>query len=202
MKLYEYPAFPNPRRVRIFLAEKGIPFQSITVDVPAGEHRGEAFRKINPWAGVPVLELEDGTHIAETQAICKYLEAIQPGPALMGRNPKEQAVVEMWQRRIEQNLFEKLVSYFHYATPGLGDLEPHRNDSYGQFCAAQAQAMLEKLERELEQKEFIAGEFSVADITALCALDFAHWLELAPSSEFEKVHAWHRRLSDRPSARA
>lgn len=202
MKLYEHSPFPNPRRVRVFMAEKGIDCERVEIDLPAGEHRGDDFKAKNPLAGVPVLELNDGTHISETQAICHYLEAIQPEPPLLGRDAKEKAVVEMWQRRIEQNLFERLATYFHLATPGLGELEPHRNQDHGEYCKAQALRMMELLDRELAAREFIAGEYSVADITALCALDFAQALELEWPASFANLNAWHERLSQRPSAAA
>lgn len=203
LKLYECSPLPNPRRVRIFMAEKGIDFDSVEVDVLAGKHREEEFKAINPWQGVPVLELTDGTHIAETQAICRYLDGVQPSPSLFGTNPKDQAQVEMWQRRVEQNLFEPLVSYFHYATPGLGEkLETYHNPDYGQFCLAKVQQTLLLLNEALNNKDYLAGDYSIADITGLCALDFAKSMDIEIPESLSNIHEWHTRLLNRPSAAA
>lgn len=128
MKIYEFNAFPSPRRVRMFLAEKGIngiPFEEI--DVPEGEHRGEAYLAKNPDGTVPTLALDDGSYISETVAICRYFEARHPAPPLMGETPTEKAEIEMWQRRVEQTLFDTVAAYFHHATPGLGTLELYQN---------------------------------------------------------------------------
>ncbi len=133
MKIYEYQAFPNPRRVRMFLAEKGI--DGITfeqVDVPEGEHRTDAFKAKNPSATVPLLELDDGAYIGETTAISRYFETVHPEPALMGRTPEEQAAVDMWQRRVEDGLMNAVGAYFHHATPGLGKIELYQNKEWGE----------------------------------------------------------------------
>ena len=185
------------------MAEKGIDFESIEVDVLGGEHRSNDFKQVNPWSAVPVLELQDGTRIAETQAICRYLDGIQPTPSLFGVEPVQQAQVEMWQRRIEFNVFEPLVAYFHYATPGLGEeLETHHNPAYGAYCLEKVQQNLQLLNQELANKEFIAGDYSIADITALCALDFAQSMNIEVPAELNHLHLWHQRLAQRPSAAA
>ncbi|MGO1118331.1 glutathione S-transferase family protein [Rhodovibrionaceae bacterium A322] len=202
MKLYEYEAFPNPRRVRIFLAEKGLEVEREQIDVPGGAHRQDDFLKKNPFAGVPVLELDDGSHLGETTAISRYFEALKPSPALMGTSPQKIAEVDMWQRRIEQGLLDKLLAYFHHATPGLGELETYQNADWGHHCRESVTGMLEKLEQALEGRDYIAGEFSVADITALCALDLAAFLEFDLPEDLVNVRAWHARLAARPSARA
>lgn len=202
MKLYEFEAFPNPRRVRIFLAEKNIDVERVQVNVPEGEHRGEAFRAKNPWVTVPALELEDGTMLTETTSICAYFEAVQPAPALLGKTPAEKGLVDTWQRRIENSLFNNLLGYFHHATPGLGALELYQNSDWGGHCKKSALASLAGIEKGLEGRDYIAGDFSIADITGLCALDVANWLEIEIPAEFKNVHAWHQRLSARPSAKA
>lgn len=202
VKLYEFEAFPNPRRVRVFLAEKGVEVDREQINVPEGEHRSAAFRQKNPFAGVPVLELDDGTCISETTAISRYFETKHPEPPLMGRDPQESAEVDMWQRRIEQGLFEKLLAYFHHATPGLGALETYQNKAWGENCRETAEGMLRQLDTALAGRNYIAGDFSIADITGLCALDFAAVCGIEVPADCANVKAWHARLSARPSAAA
>lgn len=202
MKLYEFAAFPNPRRVRWFMAEKGVSFESVTVNVLEGEHRGEAFLKINPFAAVPVLELDDGTQISETQAICRYVEGIHPEGPLFGGSAKQQGIVEMWQRRIELGLFDRIAVYFHNATPGLGELELYQNKGYGEYSLERALATMEHIEKALEGQQYIAGDFSVADITGICAIDFAAFCKVEVPAHLTNVKAWYERVSARPAAKA
>jgi glutathione S-transferase len=121
MKLYEYEAFPSPRRVRMFLAEKGVEVQRVQVDVPAGEHRSAEFLNKNPDGTVPVLELENGVYISETVAISRFFEEKYPQLPLMGSSAEQKAAVDMWQNRVEHSLASTLTQYFHHATPGLGE---------------------------------------------------------------------------------
>ena len=154
MKLHEFTAFPSPRRVRMFLAEKGIAdIEFVQVDVPSGAARQAAFLAKNPFGEVPVLELEDGTCISETTAISKYFEALQPAPALFGADAKEIALVEMWQRRLEAGLMNASTTYFHHATPGLGELETYQNREWGEKSRERALATMALLERHLEGQE-------------------------------------------------
>lgn len=204
MKIYEYQAFPNPRRVRMFLAEKGI--DGITfeqVNVPEGEHRTDAFKAKNPSATVPLLELDDGAYIGETTAISRYFETVHPEPALMGRTPKEQAAVDMWQRRVEDGLMNAVGAYFHHATPGLGALESYQNKEWGEKNRDRALATMRWLDQELADRQFIAGErFSIADITALCGIDYARFCEIGIPAAYTNLQRWYDQVSSRPSAGA
>ncbi|MEM9487536.1 MAG: glutathione S-transferase [Myxococcota bacterium] len=203
MKLYEFEAFPNPRRVRIFLAEKGLSVPREQIDVPSGEHRQEPYVTKNPYAAVPALELDDGTMICETVAICRYFEGLNPEPALMGTSAEDRAVVEMWQRRVEQNLFDPFVAFFHHATPGLGALETYQNAEWGQHNRELGIATMKRLDQRLASSRFIAGErFSIADITALAGVDFAAFLDIPVPADHENLHRWHGEVSARPSASA
>lgn len=201
MKIYEYKAFPNPRRVRIFLAEKGVEVDYQQINVPEGEHRGEAFRTKNPFAEVPTLELDDGTCISETVAISRYFEEKYPDPPLMGSTPQEQAEIEMWQRRVERSLMEAATTYFHHTTPGLGELEVYQNPEWGKKNREKAAASIEMLDRVLSQRKFIAGDqFSIADITGLCGIDFAAFVGIEIPDTCTNVRRWYKEVSSRPSA--
>ncbi len=204
MKIYEFKDFPNPRRVRIFLAEKGIDNVSfVQVDVPSGEHRTEAFKAKNPFATVPVLEFDDGICISETVAISRYFEEKHPEPCLMGKTPQEKAEIEMWQGRIENGLMETVAAYFHHATPGLGELETYQNVEWGQKNREKAIATIQFLDQVLSDRKFIAGDaFSVADITGLCSTDFAAFVNIAIPEDCINVKRWYTDISSRPSAKA
>lgn len=203
MKLYDFKPFLNPRRVRIFLAEKGIAVENEQVDAMAGEHRSEAFKAKNPLCSLPTLELDDGSYISESIAICRYLEEEQPEPALMGRSPRGKAVVEMWQRRVEQSLMDPVLIFFHHATPGLGDLEPFQIAELGERNKDKAIAGMKLIDEQLTDNRYIAGEqFSVADITGLCAIDVADQLDIPIPEDCANLKRWHEDVSSRPSAAA
>ena len=202
MKLYEYEAFPNPRRVRMFLAEKGIEVPRMQVDVPAGEHRRPEFLSKNPDAGVPVLELDNGEYLAETVAISRYFEEIAPGNPLFGETAEEKARVEMWQRRVEATLPNAVGSYFHHATDGLGD-ERYRNREWGEKNRETALNAMRRLDAQLADNEFVAGSrFSIADITAICGIDFAKAVGIDVPSGCANLARWYEAVSARPSAAA
>lgn len=203
MKIYEFRPFPNPRRVRVFLAEKGVNADFEQIDVPEGEHRSESFRKKNSYGAVPTLELDDGTCISETVAISRYFEETHPEPALMGKTPEEKANIEMWQRRIEQSLLNSVDAYFHHATPGLGEIELYQNAEWGTKNKEKALAAIERLDHRLENNRFIAGDtFSIADITGLCAIDFAGYVDIEIPETASNVKRWYSDVSSRPSAAA
>ena len=204
MKLYDYDGAPNPRRVRIFAAEKDIPLERVLVDMRAGEHRSPAFLTKNPSGKLPVLELDDGTCIAESVAICRYLEGIRPEPNLFGADPLELALVEMHHRRVELILFSQIgTSWINGPiVTSLMNTEPievakERSD-------AAVNDYYRRLNRELGERPFIAGErFTIADITALVAIDFASALvDLRPDTDLDTLWRWHATVSERPSAAA
>lgn len=204
MKLHENAGLPSPRRVRMFLAEKGIDrVERVQVDVAAGEARRDAFLAKNSLGEVPVLELDDGSYISEAAAISRFFEAERPEPPLFGTNAAEQATIEMWLRRIENGLMGGATAYFHHATPGFGALEAYQNKSWGEKSRERAVATLRLLDAQLAGRNFIAGDaFSIADITALCAIDFAQAIDIEVPAELANLRDWHGRVSRRPSAAA
>ena len=192
MKLYEYEPYPSPRRVRMFLAEKGINIPCVQVDVPAGEHRSPEFLSKNPDGVVPLLELDNGNFISETVAISRYFEENYPQPALMGSTAEEKAAVEMWQRRVENSLANTVATYFHHATEGLGEPDRYRNKEWGEKNREKAISAMRQLEIQLAKNKFIVGDkFSIADITALCAIDFAAAVNIPIPDECRHLKRWY-----------
>lgn len=206
MKVHEFEGFPNPARVRIALAEKGLSdeVEFISVNVPEGEHQSEAFRAKNPSAAVPVLELDDGTFIAECSAITEYIDQLDGVPSLTGKTPKERAVIAMMQRRAESGLLDAVATYFHHATPGLGqDIEGYQCAEWGQHQKKTALKSMQYLDGVLASQDYLAGDdFSVADITAFAGLAFAGFAKIEIPSECKNLIAWRQRVSARPSISA
>jgi len=206
MKLYVSSYAPNPRRVAMFIAEKGITgIESISVDLTASEHKSEAFRAKNPMARTPALELDDGRVLAESRAICSYLEGLYPAPNLMGEGFEEHAFIEMADRRAEMHLLLGIANCVRHTHPALAVLE---QPQFPDFGASQGEKMLENarwFDAELAKHPYIAGErFTVADITAFCALEFARGLmKFKPGAVgLNHLQAWRDRIADRPSAAA
>jgi glutathione S-transferase len=203
MKLYDFARAPNPRRVRIFLAEKGVTVPTEQVDLGAMQHKSAAYAAINPLQRVPALLLDDGTVIAESIAICRYFEVLNPSPALFGVGALEQAVVEMWNRRIEQNLLFPVSQVFRHLHPAMKEMEIPQIAPWGEANRPRVAAFLPILERQLEIGPFVCGaRYSVADITALVAIDFMKPAKLAVPPEHANIAKWHARVSSRPSAQA
>ena len=204
MKVYEFKGFPNPARVRIALAEKGLfdQVEFVHVDVPGGEHRLPAFTAKNSSAAVPVLELDDGTCISECTAITEYLDHVAGPPTLTGADAKQRAVIHMMQRKVEAGLMDAIAAYFHNATPGLGpEMETYQNPEWGQKQRERAIATMLWMNTVLEKTPYLAGDsFSVADITAMAAMGFADYVKLAIPADLKHLHAWRARVSERPSA--
>ena len=200
MKLYDGGRAPNPRRVRIFFAEKGVPLpELVPVDIARKEHRSEAFTRINPAQRLPVLELDDGTALAETIAICRYVEALHPEPPLFGRDAKEQATIEMWNRRVELGLFASVAAVFRHSHPSMAELE----DQVPEWAEANRDQMddhLWLLELQLAANPFVCGEvLTVADITAGIAIDFMKPSRIRLPEDFTHIRRWHGAVSARPS---
>lgn len=204
MKLYIAPRAPNPRRVLMFLAEKEVTdIQRVDIDLGADEHRSEAFRLKSPLAKIPVLELDDGRWLGETRAICTYLEGLYPEPNLMGRDAEERAFIEMADRRIEFYLFAQLANCIRHTHPGLAGLEQPQFPEFGRSQGEKMREVARWLDRELAQRPFAAGErFTIADITAFCALEFARGLmRFRPGEEgMPQLQAYRDRIAARPSA--
>jgi glutathione S-transferase len=204
MKLYVAARAPNPRRVTVFMAEKGIQgIELVPVDLRKDEHKGEAYRARSPLAKVPSLELDDGRVLGETRAICTYLEGLYPEPNLMGRDATERAFIEMADRQMELYLFGAIVNCIRHTHPGLAPLEQPQFADFGASQGQKLRDIARWFDGVLANQPFAAGErFTIADITALCALDFARGLmKFVPGDEgMPNLQAYHERLAARPSA--
>ncbi|GGK31435.1 glutathione S-transferase family protein [Salinarimonas ramus] len=203
MKLYDGGRAPNPRRVRIFLAEKGVSVEIVPVDLGRLEHKGEAFSAVNPLQRVPALVLDDGIVITESIAICRYLEALHPEPPLFGTDPLSAALVTMWERRVEFGLLSAIAAIFRHTHPAMAEMEVPQVPEWGVANRARVTEALAFLDRRCGETPFLAGEtFSVADITALVALDFLRLVKIPIPDELGALRDYHARLKSRPSAAA
>jgi glutathione S-transferase len=203
MKLYDCARAPNPRRVRIFLAEKNISIPTQQVDLGAMQQKSAAYTTVNPLQRVPALVLDDGTVLTESIAICRYFEALQPEPPLFGRVGLEAAVIEMWNRRVELHLYFPVSHVFRHLHPAMKDLEVPQVAAWGEANKTRVHDFLALLNNELANRAFIAGDaFSVADISALVAVDFMKPAKLVVPEELTHLRRWHVEVSARPSAAA
>jgi glutathione S-transferase len=203
MILYGAPnPAPNPRRVRIFLAEKGIDLPETPVNLMKREHKSPEHRGRNSLGQVPTLVLDDGAAISETVAICRYFEEIQPDPPLFGTTPTEKALVDMWVRRAEFVLMQPVGNFWRHAHPRTAALLTQYKD-FGESNRETYEGALKWFDRELAERPFVAGAaYTMADICALTTIDFADWIGLSVPKERENVRAWRERVSARPSAAA
>ena len=206
MKIHDYKGFPNPTRVRIALAEKGLAARVafVNVDVQAGEHKRPAFLAKNPSGVVPVLELEDGTALSESSAIIEYLDHLEGEPVLTGRTAKERGVIAMIQRKVEAGFLDAVAAYFHHSTPGLGPhLETYQNREWGEKNREWALSTLRWMERLLGDQDFLAGErLTSADITAFAGFLLADSLKIPLPDDCPRVRAYRERLARHPSVAA
>jgi glutathione S-transferase len=203
MRIIETRGAPNPRRVRIFLAEKGISVTFEEVDLMAGVLRTPEYTALNPMQRVPILILDDGTVICESVAICRYFEELEPYPALFGEGAVGCAKVEMWNRRVEFGLFAAVAAVFRHLHPKMSHLEVPQVAAWGEANKAKVAEMLALLDAVLADRPFIAGsEYSIADITALVAVDFMKPARLDMPAGLDNVARWHKEVSGRPSAAA
>lgn len=206
MRIYDFKGFPNPARVRIALAEKGLAdrVEFVTVNVPAGEHRQPEFLAKNPGAAVPVLELEDGTCISECTAITDYFDHLAGEPTLTGRAGRDRAVIHMMQRRVETGLLDAAATYFHHATAGLGpELETYQNKDWGVRSRDRAVGVMRYLDGILARQPFVAGDrFTIADITAYAGLMFADIGRITVPPELDHLAGWRASVAARPSVAA
>lgn len=203
MKLYNSNLAPNPRRVRVFLAEKGVKIPRVEVDLGKLEHKGPEFTALNPFQTIPILELDDGTRIAESMAICRYIEALWPEPNLFGEDPLERATIEMWQRQLEMRLFLPIAQVLRHTHPRMAEMEVPQVPDWAAANRPRALQAMAIVDEALGERPFIAGErFTVADITGLVALDFARPARIAIPEELVHLNRWHAALKARPSAAA
>jgi glutathione S-transferase len=203
MKIYEDARAPNPRRLRIFVAEKGLKIPTEQVDIFARKNRTPEMLAKNPAGGLPFVELDDGSHLAESVAICRYLEGLHPEPNLMGKDHREQAFIEMWNRRMELNLFAPVSRAFQHTSEIFKPMLKQFPE-YGETQREITRQQLQWLDAQIGNKPFIAGDrFTIADITALVAVDFGAQLagvQLDPS--LKNLARWRQSVSSRPSAKA
>lgn len=193
---------PNPRRVRMFAAEKGIVLPTRDLSIPDREHKADEFLALNPRGQTPALQLDDGTVISESVAICRYLEGLQPQPPLFGRDPREQALVEMWSRRVEMILMPPVGAVWVHTHPFTARL-PGRNADWGESNRPRAEEALRFFNAALDGREFLAADdYTIADILLLTTVDFAGFIGIGMSDDLASLRAWHARVSARPSAAA
>lgn len=207
IRLYESRRAPNPRRVNIFLMEKGPDVfgavEHVEVDIMSGEHFQDGHRGKAGSHHVPVAELADGTFLTETVAICRYVEALHPEPNLMGADPKEAAIIEMWQRRMEFSVLMNIAYVARHTIPAMKALEHDQVPEWGEACIPRMEEALIGLDRRLQESPFVAGDrFTIADITAWVALDFMRVLRRGPPEGCEALAEWLGEMRARPSAAA
>lgn len=209
MKLYDFEQAPNPRRVRIFLAEKGVEIPIVSVDLMTREQLGDDYRAINPLSEVPALELDDGTVITESTAICRYIEEIHPEPPLMGRDPVEKAQIVMWDRRIEFHGFAAIAEAFRNSSPNFENRSLTGALDYEQIPAlvdrghARTAYFFDRMNDRLGVSEFVAGDhFSIVDITAFVAVQFARWIKTGPTEAHTNTKRWLDAVGSRESVNA
>lgn len=206
MKLYVSAFSPNPRRVAMFIAEKGITdIESVLLDLNANEHKSEAYRAKNPMAKTPALELDDGRVLAESRAICTYIEGLHPEPNLMGVSAEERAFIEMADRRAEMHLLLGIANCVRHTHPALANIEQPQFADFGKSQGEKLHQYTAWFDSLLARQPYMAGErFTVADITAFCALEFARGLMKYKPGAAGLVHlqAWRDRIAERPSAAA
>lgn len=202
MKLYDTARAPNPRRVRMYLAEKGISVPLVPVDLARMEHRAPAYVAVNPLQRTPALELDDGTVLTESIAICRYFEELRPEPPLFGIGAKGRAEVEMWQRRLEFGLLGPTSAVFRHLHPAMTEMEA-QVPQWGESNKPRVTEFLQFLDGHLASRDFVCGDrFTVADITGLVGLDFMKPSKLAVPDDLSHVRRWHAKLSARPSSQA
>lgn len=210
MKLYSMKQAVNPQRVRIFLAEKGIEIETEEIDIPSGQNRSDAFLKISPRGLLPALVLDDGRVLTETVAICRYIELLHPDPPLLGQTPVQQAVVEMRQREMEFDGLQSIAWIFrntapHFAKRSQPGAVPDMEQlpelaSRGQILTA---LWFERLNDSLADQLYVAGEtFSIADITAFCAIQFARWVKISIPESHDHTLRWFADVKSRPTMKA
>ena len=206
MLFYDCATAPSPRRVRIFIAEKGVDIPVKQVDLRSGEHLQPEFRAKNPDCTVPILELDDGTVLGESLAICTYLEAMYPEPPLMGKTPVERAQVLMWNARVEHQGLSGVAESFRNHSKGFVGRAVTGTEGFDQIPALvprgrrRAEVFMEMLDQHLEGRDFLVGDtFTMADITALITIDMAAWIKLPIPAACTHLKRWHDAVSARPS---
>ncbi len=208
MRFYDCKTAPSPRRIRIFLAEKGIEIETVEVDLANREQLGAEFRKINPDCTVPVLELDDGTRLTEVFAICQYLESTFPDPALLGSSATECALVTMWNTKIEHQGLAAMAETLRNRAKGMKGRALTGPDDFEQIPELidrgrrRFEIFMDRMDRQLKDSEFVVGDaLTIADISLLVAIDFAAWSKISIEEEMVNLSRWYDLVSQRPGAR-
>lgn len=202
MKLFSAAYAPNPRRVTMFVAEKGIDLDIENVDLAGGAQHEPAFKAKSPLAQAPVLELDDGRCLTESRAICAYLEALYPEPNLMGADAYERAHIEMWDRRVEHAFMLPLMFWVRHGHPAMARVEPNQTEGVANFNRAQAMRAAAYFNDELATRPWIAGDrFTIADITAACGVDFARMMKWRPGEDFPHLARWREAIAERAAGK-
>ncbi len=206
IKFYDFKPAPSPTRVRIFIAEKKLEVKVINVDLISGEHLKKEFKELNPWLTLPVLQLDDGTAISEISACCRFLDETYPEPNLMGKNPKEKALIEMWNAHMENDGYAVAADLFRNTTKGYEESAKTGPYKYKQIpeLAIRAQFQLSNfynfLNSRLKNNQYIIGDtFSIADITAYVTINFAKWKKININENQKDLIRWYNLINDRPS---
>jgi glutathione S-transferase len=206
MKLYDYAIAPNPRRVTIFIAEKGIEIETVQIDLRAGEHKTPEFTALNPMQDVPALELDDGSCIHQVNAICRYLDELYPQPPLYGRTPKERAQVESWNHQIQNNGILAVAEAYRNSSPNFVNRAVSGPNAYAQIPElgerglARISDFFTDMDAHFADNQFVLGDyFSVVDITAYITIDFAKWVKMRIPKECTHLKRWFDGMSARPS---
>lgn len=209
MKLYDFPKAPNPRRVNIFLAEKGIDVARVPVDLFNGEHMSPEYMAKNPACDIPMLELDNGTCISQIRGICRYFEESNPNPPMLGSTPEEKAVVEMWEHLAFMNGILAVAEVFRNTAEGFADravVGPHNYKQLPELAERGAQRLQNfytDFDQRLANNEYVAGDFySLADITTLVVCDFAKWIKEDIPTSCSNLQAWYEKVSQRPAVLA
>ena len=203
MRLFDGGKAPNPRRVRMFMAEKGISVELVPVDMAALGHRSDEITSRNPLQRLPILELDDGTNLSESIAICRYFEELYPDPPLFGQGARGKALVEMWNRRMELTYLASVAAAFRHIHPAMKEWEVPQVPEWGEVNKPKAVAFLQFMDRELADRQFVAGdEFTVADITMFIGFQFMKPARIQCPQELTHVWRWYHDVAARPSADA
>lgn len=202
VKLYDQPRAPNPMRLNLFLAEKGVDVPRETVNLMENQHKTEDYLSIVGVPVCPAVVLSDGSVLTETQAICRYVEALYPEPNMMGQDPLEMAEIEMWQRRVEFGLWSSVAACFRHTNPNMRVLEDQVPE-WGEVNRGRINGHLEALDRRLEDREFLAADrFTIADITGFLATGLNRIIKYEIPETLTNVAAWRARIKQRPSVAA
>lgn len=202
-RLYETHRAPNPRRVNIFLSEKGVEVDRVEIDIMGGEHFAPQHHDRAGSHHVPLLELSDGTYLSESVAICRYIEALHPSPNLMGENPREMAEIEMWHRRMEFGLLLNIAFVIRHGVLAMQKLEHVQTPAWAEACKPRVEKAMRELDARLQQSPYVAGDrFTIADITPWVAIDFMRVIKQGPPDDCEALNEWLARMRARPSAAA